>query len=351
MAGNRVPSTNLVCNSSDELVKAIDIPVDSFIPNDKDFGSLRNRMEILVGRILVRHLDWFKMHFENISTPHILHGHSVETSQKSVLFNLGVFNENPSTTAGAIGIYEPLQQYIPSIHEEHYITVVYGDGPSCERGNDAQKARSNGLNLWERLEGLEPSAQEFHKELLLLQDFYDEFFKGSSASDRGALCQLNNMFNFRSVKADISDNFTHAWELMCLQTEGFVCLLTMKLLDMEGPNSRPSTAPLHVETSTDVEKTDYFKSVCSKVVKKAWHDLDTKQLKIDNDSGQLLFCCGEEKDDGLIGCEERANCPNGELFYYSCVGLDPDDLPESWYCSEVCRSRQSFTHIVTAMKI
>ena len=43
--------------------------------------------------------------------------------------------------------------------------------------------------------------------MLLLQDFFDEFFKGSSASDRGTLCQLKNLFNFRNVKADISNNF------------------------------------------------------------------------------------------------------------------------------------------------
>ena len=236
MAINRVSATELVWDSSDELVKAADIPVDSFIPNDKDFGLLRNRMEVTVGRIIVRHLFWFKKHFEIFSIPHILHQHSTETSRRRIIINLGVFNENPSSTAGAIGIYEKLQQYIPSIKDKPYTSIVYGDGLSCERGNDA---RSNGLNPWERLEGLEPSPQEFHKEMLLLQDFLDEFFKGSSATDRGTLCQLKNRFNFRNVKADISNNFFHSWELMCLLTEGFVCLLVMKLLEMENPESRP----------------------------------------------------------------------------------------------------------------
>ena len=55
MAKNRVPATELVWNSSEKLVKATDIPVDSFIPDDKDLGMLRNRMEVIVGRILVRH--------------------------------------------------------------------------------------------------------------------------------------------------------------------------------------------------------------------------------------------------------------------------------------------------------
>ena len=78
-------------------------------------------------------------------------------------------------------------------------SFVYGDGLSCERGNDAHNARAKGINLLERLEGCEPTAQEFHKEMLLLQDFYDEFFKGSGSADRGTLCQLKNLYNFRKV--------------------------------------------------------------------------------------------------------------------------------------------------------
>ena len=342
MAVNRVSSADRVWDTTDELIKANDIPVDSFVPNDIDFGRLRDRMEVVVGRIIVRHLSWFKVNFEAFSVPHILHQHSNEASKRSIIINLGVFDENPSSTAGAIGIYEKLQKYIPSIQDKPYTSIVYGDGLSCERGNDAHRARSNGLNPWERLEGLEPSPQEFHKEMILLQDFFDEFFKNSSASDRGTICQLKNLFNFRTVKADISDNFTHAWELMCLLTEGFVCLLTMKLLEMETPENRPSKAPLDLETASPAEKQAYFQELCKSVVKKVWHELDTKQLKVDNDSGQPLYCCGEELDEGLIGCEERANCPYGELFHFSCVGVDPNNLPDLWYCSDDCRNRKSF---------
>ena len=99
---------------------------------------------------------------------------------------------------------------------------------------------------------------------------------------------------------------------------------------------------MHVETAPQEERQAYFQTVCNSVVKKVWHELDTKQLKLDKDSGRPLYCCGEEKDDDLIGCEERANCPFGELFHYSCVAVDPDNLPDSWYCSDKCRNRKSF---------
>jgi hypothetical protein len=106
------------------------------------------------------------------------------------LINLGVFDVDPSSTQGAITIYENLQRYIPSIDGKPYTTIVCGDGLSCERGNDAHRGRTNGLKASERLEGCEPGIQEFHKVMLLLQDYFDEFFKGSSSVDRGTLCQL-----------------------------------------------------------------------------------------------------------------------------------------------------------------
>lgn len=155
------------------------------------------------------------------------------------MINLGVFDVDPSSTQGAITIYENLQRYFPSIDDKLYTAIVYGDGLSCERGNDAHRGRTNGLKASERLEGCEPGIQEFHKVMLLLQDYFDEFFKGSSSVDRGTLCQLKNIFNYRQVKSDISDNFNHAWELMCLTTAGYVCLLAMELFEKHERGARP----------------------------------------------------------------------------------------------------------------
>ena len=321
MAINRVFTTPLPNTDINTLTKAVDIPVEVFVPNDKDFSCLRSRMEVIVGRILTRHFRWFRENFSECSTPHIVHDHFIESSQKSVSINLGVSDENPSTTQGAIGIYEDLQKYVPAIDSKPFTSIVYGDGLSCERGNDAHRARANGLNPWERLEGCEPAAQEFHKEMLLLQDFYDEFFKGSSAADRGTLCQLKNLYNFRKVKADISDNFNYAWELMCLNTEGFVCLLAMGILNIDSLESEPEEAPVFDDSILFEEKSRYLESVCSKLVKKIWHEMDTASLRKDDDQGIPLLCCGEDKDDELIECGERANCPNGDVFHYSCVGI------------------------------
>lgn len=170
--------------------KATDIPVEKFIPQSSDFDHLRSRMTVLTGRIISKHLPWFQKKFSEFIQPHIVHKYSAESTRKSVLINLGVFNEDPCSTQGAIAIYEKLHAYVPVIDNKPVKTIVFGDGLSCERGYDAQRARSNGLTPNERLDGLEPAAQEFHKEMLLLQDFYDTFYRGTSAHNRGTLCQM-----------------------------------------------------------------------------------------------------------------------------------------------------------------
>lgn len=59
----------------------------------------------IVGRIIARHLQWYK----DIVIPHILHTDTAQSSQRSILVNLGVFDVDLSLTQGAIPIHETLQ--------------------------------------------------------------------------------------------------------------------------------------------------------------------------------------------------------------------------------------------------
>lgn len=83
--------------------------------------------------------------------------------------NIGLVDANPSSTAGAITILQAFQAYQPVKEETICPLCIYGDGLSCERHCDAQLAVSNGETATDRLEGLNPCAQEFHKRMLRLQ--------------------------------------------------------------------------------------------------------------------------------------------------------------------------------------
>lgn len=81
---------------------------------------------------------------------------------------LGVLNKDESKISDMIDIMDTYQQYVPA---ENFLTptILYGDGLSCERANDAQNARINGQSARDRLEGLVPAIQEWHKRGILLE--------------------------------------------------------------------------------------------------------------------------------------------------------------------------------------
>ena len=68
-----------------------------------------------------------------------------------------------------VDILDHYNNYVPSRNGLPVPTLLYGDGLSCERVNDAKNARINAANEWSRLEGLEPCVQEWHKRAILLQ--------------------------------------------------------------------------------------------------------------------------------------------------------------------------------------
>lgn len=153
----------------------------------------------------------------------------------------------------------------------------------------------------------------------------------------GELCQLKNLLNFRQVKSDIGDNFSHAWELMCTVVEGFVCLLAMARSEMFDTSSRPVSAPANIETASLDEKNNFFEATCKLIVDQVWKELDTDRLKEDEGTGPPVICCGNDLDDELIGCSSKSSCPKGEYFHYTCAGVDQDNIPVPWYCSDECR--------------
>ena len=64
-------------------------------------------------------------------------------------------------------------KYVPvKPNGEPLALPLHADSLSCERGNDAQKARINAHSSKEQLQGLTLNIQEWHKRCLLLQVCY-----------------------------------------------------------------------------------------------------------------------------------------------------------------------------------
>ncbi len=83
---------------------------------------------------------------------------------------MGVLDENPSTTDGAIGIMEFLSDRVPLYPDGHpFAIITHCDGGAFERMVGARKVRAADRGQIRKLMALEPSAQEFHKRGLILQ--------------------------------------------------------------------------------------------------------------------------------------------------------------------------------------
>ena len=77
---NRVPVDHSL--SLTTHIKAMDIPLTNFIPNNDTYSTIMDRMIIIVTRILTQHIT-SPTHISTVS--HIQHQHSEETAKKSII--------------------------------------------------------------------------------------------------------------------------------------------------------------------------------------------------------------------------------------------------------------------------
>jgi hypothetical protein len=79
--------------------------------------------------------------------------------------NIGIIEEDPSTTAGTIKIMSRISKEMPSGLEY----VIFGDGGAVERMQDAIRARSASTCSDERFDFAHPTPQDFHRRMKLFR--------------------------------------------------------------------------------------------------------------------------------------------------------------------------------------
>ena len=119
---------------------------------------------------------------------------------------------------------------------------------------------------------------------------------------------------------DVSQNFNHAWELMCLATEGMICLVAMQVLSMDNCKATPQDAPNC--DSTDETRQTFLNNCCEKVVDFLWHKNDVKAVLgdeggTDGDGGYPFCHCEEERgeDIAMVGCGAENSCFHKEWYH------------------------------------
>ena len=123
------------------------------------------------------------------------------------------------------------------------------------------------------------------------------FFTGKMASDRGSLFHAKNIFGHHSVKANVSECFNHISDLIEQITDAYTILLTMSILDLQSVDGTPTE---DIASMDKIQKREYLRSLCSKVVDAVWQDIGIDPIRqaIDGDEDEEYpYCiCGEGID-------------------------------------------------------
>ncbi|XP_060580152.1 uncharacterized protein LOC132736956 [Ruditapes philippinarum] len=147
VAKNRVQSSHLIDKT---VIPATAVPLEKYFLEEAEILKIKDALINSVIEILVNHVPLLS-HLKTMVTEED-HKYIEESKRKSEIFNIGVLQENPSTTAGVINILDMLHRYVPQNEADGtlYPIITWGDGLSCERHADAQNARANGATPFKR---------------------------------------------------------------------------------------------------------------------------------------------------------------------------------------------------------
>lgn len=332
LAVNRVSTVHLD-NSEGTTISASRIPLSVFTPSVGDFHELQSRMTVIVSRILTRHLKWFREFFDDCTVEHISHAHSVESVQRSLLMNLGAVDE--CSADGNTEVVNIVGKCIAKGTDHAEPSVLFRN--SSDLGCVSQ---DNGLI---RYKALISDAQEFRKEIVLLEDYYRDFLSESSSAEKGTLCHTMNMIDSAGDKLE---SFSQRWDLMCEATEALVILAAMQIMGLKKISGRPPSAVKGLEASSVKRRRSFLDAVSKQVVQSVWHEMDTDALTVSQSKDGVGFCCNEDRDEGVVRCKSGKGCIKGEVFHYSCAGVTLHNHPDEWHCSEECerKSKKPFKY-------
>ncbi|XP_070564658.1 uncharacterized protein [Ptychodera flava] len=115
----------------------------------------------------------------------------------------------------------------------------------------------------------------------------NEFFTGGSAADRGTSFHTKNVLNQRNVKKNVMESYNHVTDFLDIVTEGYVCLLAMKQLNVSSLSGKPPNAD-NIDDSWDA-KEEYVYSVAKNVVDEIWMPFSDSSLKaiVEGDSPDI----------------------------------------------------------------
>ncbi|XP_041454879.1 uncharacterized protein LOC121407753 [Lytechinus variegatus] len=337
---DRVPCFHL----SDEppsLEQLSSIGEDVFLPSTGDIDMLRYEYEVMISRILCNHIPCFK---DMCIMEQIPHPYLEEMKKKSILVPLGVLEKDETKLSEMIDALDHWHKYVPG-QKSPIPMVLYGSAQSCDRVRDAIGARRNADTPWSRLSGLMPSAQEWHKRKLLLEDTYKLLYDAKSVKSCGSLSYVRDTYmrTYATAKVDVS--FEPLTNLLRFTTEAYVLAAACEYMGIQKLSDTPKDLPEDPD-----ELSSYFSNTCKYVLEMSFHPYQIGDsakgiktlnqgdaMELDEDEGPFCVCKETKRKGRMIRCAYES-CEKGKWFHHECMRLKQSKIPKGdWFCSIRCR--------------
>lgn len=128
---------------------------------------MKSNLVILVSRILTQYFPALSF-LVSVVPKHILHRYSKEMSKKSEVVVIDILMKNETKRKDMLDIMNAMQDYLGDNYPEDRHVVSGGDHLTCERQVGAQRHMMDGDTSRDRLETLEPVAEDWHCQLCMI---------------------------------------------------------------------------------------------------------------------------------------------------------------------------------------
>ena len=323
------------------------IPVSAYVPSEAENLELQDDFEVHVQRTLVSGLSMFE-DLKDCVIWHTPHEFTHESCVKSEFIPTGVLDLDESKTSDMIEIMVTHQKYVPRFSNGNAHRIPYwGDTLSCERGNDAIEARSNGRTHFDKLNTYEVALADWHPRGYAYQDTMDELFEPSSSRSPGTYSYVKNVYRHTAVTPNnVLHSFDKTAEFEEFVGESYILAFACQLLGLSNIRQKSKESPesrldLLLQTSHDIVSCVFMPPDSSSVI----------NAVIKTGDKQFNYClCRKDQGGDMIFCENK-KCPRGQWFHVGCMDMSADDIPEgSWFCQEYCRAVASTGGVVKGRK-
>ena len=156
---SRIPEKSLARTGTVASLKSLHSI--SFLPTREDILIVKNNLVILVSRILTQYIQGLSYLAKSIPQ-HIKCRYSKEMSLKSEVIVLDILMKNENCHSDMVEIMTTMQDYLGKEYPSDRRVASGGDHLTCEHQLGAQRHMMDGDTPRDRLELLEPQAEDWH---------------------------------------------------------------------------------------------------------------------------------------------------------------------------------------------